>query len=193
MPDLFARLAERAHGQAARMAPRLPARFETPVLESDVTDESTVDGRALAEPWLEPSVVTPPARKETASPAPVGHSEAVMPRIDPPPASIAAPMTTPGRKRTERLAVPSVKPSAAAVDRIRPVPPQSPMPAPQRSPSIAARAAAQPAVHISIGRIEVRAVSPAPAAPTPLPAPAPPPDKGLTLAAYLRGDDGRPR
>ncbi|MEV6693817.1 hypothetical protein AB0M35_20330 [Micromonospora sp. NPDC051196] len=52
--------------------------------------------------------------------------------------------------------------------------------------------AAQPAVNISIGRIEVRAI-PAPSPPAVGAPGLPSQPKGPTLAEYLRGDDGRPR
>ena len=52
------------------------------------------------------------------------------------------------------------------------------------------------AVHISIGRIEVRANAPAPTSPAFTPASSATPaahQVGLGLTDYLRGDDGRPR
>ena len=56
---------------------------------------------------------------------------------------------------------------------------------------------AEPVVQISIGRIEIRAVAPTPAsaaAPSAeAAAPASANAAGLSLSAYLRGDDGRPR
>src|SRR5262245_14484760 len=48
----------------------------------------------------------------------------------------------------------------------------------------------RPQVHISIGRIEVRAAAPAPAPQAPA---QPPREAGLSLNDYLRGNDGRPR
>lgn len=82
------------------------------------------------------------------------------------------------------------------VGRVRPVPP--PMPAVPAGPRRAAGVAASPTVHITIGRIEVRAAAAAPAEPSRPPRAAAPPvaagaGDGLSLAAYLRGDDGRPR
>ncbi|MDF5753118.1 hypothetical protein [Spongiactinospora sp. TRM90649] len=78
--------------------------------------------------------------------------------------------------------------------RVRPIPPAPYIALPPRGiPAPGAPTVpAEPAVHIGIGRIEVRAV-PAPAVPAPAPEPQAPAASGVSLADYLRGDDGGPR
>jgi hypothetical protein len=78
-----------------------------------------------------------------------------------------------------------------------------PLPEWAPAPALTRRVHASPArpdVYITIGRIEVRAEPPAahpardaPAPPPPAPRREPVEPPLLTLSAYLRGDDGRPR
>lgn len=96
-----------------------------------------------------------------------------------------------GDDREPLVPMPTVE---LAASRIRPVlvgaadlvPPNDSVPKPET------RQPAKPDVHISIGRIEVRA-APAGVAPAPMAQAAIPEESGLSLAAYLRGDDGKPR
>jgi hypothetical protein len=111
------------------------------------------------------------------------------------PVDLAAAARSTGRASRPRSPRPIGRPGqpAAPVDRaahdstpdvgIRPVP-EGPA-----AEAAAGRGGAR-SVQISIGRIVVRAAPPAPPA---MPAPGPAPRDGLSLSAYLRGDDGRPR
>jgi hypothetical protein len=94
------------------------------------------------------------------------------------------------RERTEvRAADESPRPMPVVVPRIERVIAPAIASPPPRQPSLAeAGADAAPVIHVSIGRIEVRAAQPAPQ-PRPAPAPAGPPR--TSLGDYLRGSSRR--
>lgn len=228
MADLFTRLAHRARDGGDRVEPRLPARFEPPVVAE--TPETLEPPPAHLPREVEPGVPTPathasptstagprdgdgrpiPSRVEetqVAGPAPVaGPADTVLPVR---PRGRAAPSGAEIRRREARqsrteAADGTARPVVRTTEdhdglpepgRIRPLPGAiAPVEAPRRAEVQTMR----PSVHISIGRIEVRATQPqasaAPAPAAPIVTAAPTADSGgLTLSAYLRGDDGRPR
>lgn len=209
MTDVFTRLARRALGEAEVLSPQLPARFETAAPVKD-TAQSIVDPpRSTPSPSREapasppcPAEAPQPSYPDPTSARPTG-AEVVPPRHE-------THLAKPHRDTDERLrpstpldTVREMRPAtesesrrgrseADAPHRIRPLPPPPVAALPPRRAQAPTAPAAQskPAVHISIGRIEVRAVPPPPAPAAPAAAP---PATGLSLADYLRGDDGRPR
>jgi hypothetical protein len=215
MADLFTRLASRAHAAGREhtgVVPRLPARFEHTTRADDGLTAHDVETPAPAAPVRAeigestPGAAVPPtspphrepasAPRPTAAPAGserVVHERSAVERVvhrtvtsgpapvrpDAPPApAAAAEIGTTVIRPVTVVRHADDRPRAAVADRPRS---QSPV---QRQPDL-------PAVHISIGRIEVRAT--AASAPPPVAAPRPEPETGRSLAAYLRGDDGGPR
>jgi hypothetical protein len=218
MADLLQRMAARTLGHAATMTPRIRSWYE-PAPEPSIVDvevptpPSTVDAGSAAarvpaatpHPGGEPRAISPPpatagraAEPVTVTPAtprpPVPDLDpvAVTPLVVAVPAVAAMPPAVP----TPLTTTPLAPPPGAAVPR-PPAPPTAP-PQPRRTPGGRTPAPARPDVHITIGRIEVRA-EPAPAPPTadaarPVARASRPAESPvLTLSAYLRGDDGRPR
>jgi hypothetical protein len=217
MADLFTRLASRAHTAGREytgVVPRLPARFEHTSHGDDGLAVHDVETSAPAAP-VRPQIGVPargpaelrpsPDQRESAPATvpPVGTEsvvrarstvERVVHRTDTPHPEAVRRAPIPAGTAAERAAVreigtsairpvtvvhhSEVRPRAATADR-----PRSDVPV-EKQPDL-------PAVHISIGRIEVRATTTP--LPTPVAAPQPAPEAGRSLAAYLRGDDGGPR
>jgi hypothetical protein len=136
-------------------------------------DDGAVPGRADRfgrDEVMRPGAVTAPA-------APSGPDTAIArppARPDAGPAPQRSPAAAAGRPRVERVVeiVPARRPPAGP----GPPPPGGPPPATETAPRV---------VHVSIGRIEIRAVHP-PAPPAPR-APAEPPPARLSLDDYLHG------
>jgi hypothetical protein len=217
MADLLHRLAARTLGHAPALTPRIPTRFE-PAAEPSIVDieapMSTVDvERPATSAMPAPMPAAAPVAGEGAPTTPAGP-------VPPRPGSPAVPVgERSGRVEPDRLApappprlvtpefvlaVHAAEPVAAPAALFPAGPPNAgdiallpPMPPPAPASPRRGAPAAPPDVHITIGRIEVRAEpaapAPAPAAPRPQPAPRPPEPPAVTLSAYLRGDDGRPR
>jgi len=209
--DLFTRLADRARGIGA-ITPRVPALFEREAAESDLLETVVSDHGQADVPDPVTAVIDAP-RPQAALPQPL-VTRPIAPGTPPTePAEGAARLERAENaarldRAARQLAVTVRHADGGESPRLRPredpVAPQAPIvenPAARRSSgSVAARrsstsevvkAAQPPDVNISIGRIEVRAM------PTPQPPVAAVPDRapeprGLTLAQYLRGDNGRP-
>ena len=212
MADLLHRLAARTLGQAPTLTPRVPTRYEPASGPSIVDTEVTAPGRSASTVDVEPAVgppatgvgrqpprlgQEPPVTDPAAVPArrPAAVPEEVRPRPEGPH------LVTPDLVTVVHAAAPAPAAPATAFPAGRsrvgsaPAAPLPPLPPPApASPRRGARAT-PPDVHITIGRIEVRAEPvPAPAAAArPQPTQLPPEPAVLTLSAYLRGDDGRPR
>jgi hypothetical protein len=215
MTDLLHRLAARTLGHAPTLAPRVPTRFE-PAAEPSIVDTeapaSTVDFEparvpgAPAAPPVVPGVPRRDDRPASASEPPAAPARPRSARVEP---DRAVPAAVPRLVTPELvLALHAAQPVAAGPAALFPpgqprvdaavAAPLPPLPPPAPGPARRGAPAAPPDVHITIGRIEVRAE---PAAPVPAPAAAgrpqptqrPPEPAVLTLSAYLRGDDGRPR
>jgi hypothetical protein len=207
--DLFTRLAERAQGQASVVDPRQPARFEPAGPEPSPSTASNVDspmhvtvvvpaGPIPPSPFGEPAPDRGASGETIAGEAPRSPREVKVttPIVRSRPEPNLSP---PSKSRATREEPAELRPRAEVSnvehrpERIRPVVAAFTPPPARRSE--AARPQRQPAVHISIGRIEVRAI---PAAPAPAPPETRAPqakreETGLSLGTYLRGDDGRPK
>ncbi|MGN9809535.1 hypothetical protein ACTMSW_09265 [Micromonospora sp. BQ11] len=218
-PDLFTRLVDPA-GVPGAITPRVQSLFESGAAPPDPREMADDHEQAIAPgPG---TAVTDAARASTASPRPPAATP-VAPEPPAAPPSSAARIAHPQDPTPVEPEQEAARPDRVAhrLDRIpRPAeggdtgrlrPREEPVVTPPATPPTraaqrtAARAAGRrgtraeavtpappPAVTISIGRIEVRAI-PAPQPPT-ASVPDPPGEpRGLTLAQYLRGDDGRPR
>lgn len=210
MTGFLARMAARATGGSSGATPQVPARFSVaPALETPPAAAEEPTGSASAPSRREhavPSTAEAPAapaalpdggdRAErdapgTGAPEPVRHRPA---HVEPPAAAARPP--------AELLQpAPAARSAVVYGARSGPVVPSQPVPAaavpvlenverraPSSSPAAAAAHAARRApdvVHVSIGRIEVRAPA-APAAPVSRPA-RPSAPEPLGLDAYLRG------
>jgi hypothetical protein len=221
MADLLGRLAARALGQAPSLEPRIPSRYES---APDVPDEPWLadpPDLAVAPPARQaPAVASmvlesspPPPTPPAASPVP--GSQPPIPatphlRVDQGVVGVQTGQKTETTPRSTGQTAPAtplvpvtpqpVTPQPATPRPVTPQPgtPLVPVPAPPSVLPSVSRGRGT-AVHISIGRIEVRA-QPAPAVPAVVavsppapphrtPAPAHPAEPaGLTLAAYLRGE-----
>ncbi|MFI0408202.1 hypothetical protein [Actinomadura sp. 3N508] len=166
-------------------------------------------GQAPPLPRAERAATPPPAdaapRVSTPSPAQARPPDTRA--VPPPPEKLAEPSRAADEPVRPPAAPDGVRPRAQGEPRrgrsgagdphrVRPVPPEPDIALPPRRPPAAPAGSAEPDVHISIGRVEVRTVPVPPERPAPAPAappPAAPPAPGLSLADYLRGDDGRPR
>jgi hypothetical protein len=223
MADLLHRLAARTLGQAPALTPRIPTRFEpapyTSIVDSE-TPASTMDSTWPATDRRStpdvPGVTISHTSIRAGTRMVVGEPRATAQPVPPRAAEPGAPRTSgePARPGVPAVGVPVAGPAAHAVPATQPwaattaaattaaaatagLPPMPPVARPAASRR--SGPAGRPDVHITIGRIEVRAepaaAQPAATAPTPRPAPRPAPAEPavLTLAAYLRGDDGRPR
>jgi hypothetical protein len=222
MADLFTRLAARAHGldqrSVSRVAPRLPARFEgrefTPeddsgmdspekAVEPTPASRAPIDAPAMTQTQAFPVAAEQPRPPEAEAPA-----QRVAPMDTQPPVAAGAEHISPERDAVhQRLTRPVpheyARDPVSNVEHveggswIRPAFVSSAYGAPSDGFDGAREQQANPtelaSVHIRIGRIEVRA-TPSPSAPPAPTVPATPQqDTRLTLAAYLRGDDGRPK
>jgi hypothetical protein len=220
MADLLHRLAARTLGHAPALTARIPTWFEPapdPSIVDSETPASTMDstwpaadrrstpdvpGVTISHTSIHAGtrmVVGEP--RVTAQPVPPRAAESGAPRSGGEPArpggpAVAGPVGVPVAGPFAR-AVPAAQPWAATAAATAGLPPMPPVARPAASRR--SGPAARPDVHITIGRIEVRAepaaAQPPATAPTPRPAPRPAPAEPavLSLAAYLRGDDGRPR
>jgi hypothetical protein len=197
MGDYLTGLAARAIGLATVVRPRPAVRFESPPFEeqepgSPTTSpvpqrgpaparrRKTAQGRAApAEPPTSRAVPSP--RVSSAPPSPVeGEPESSAAHDHETPPALDAPLSRPAARPAERArstTVPALSPERAAVV-VQPAARRAaelsvPQPRPARREP--------PPVRVSIGRIEVRAVTP-PAAP---PRPAPQRPTPLSLDEYL--------
>lgn len=212
MGDVFTRLAERVLNQRPTITPRVPGMFEhpEPPREASMEPEADMSRAVMAVGDQTPpgdgrgmKVQPPPPRAGDRRGAADTAPRVVARRADVPaaPRGAAAAVGGPEHRPDARVtrAEDSLRKSDPAAQTHRIVPVLSPPP-PSRDSSVRAAhrgAAAEPDVHINIGRIEIRSAAPAPAAvaPPPVVRPHEGGDRpgGLSLSAYLRGDDGRPR
>jgi hypothetical protein len=217
--DLFGRLAARSSGTAAPVEPRMPARFEpyrqagddalVETVEQTVPASRTEPSPAGPVPPEPLSTVRPaevpsgpdqlarepdrppapgPADLATRSSAPVAGPDTRTVRTAPAYDGVLRPaVDTPTRVTSERASTERASPERASSERTAPAPA-----GPDRATSRPPERSTAASVRISIGRIEIRAPAPAPVH-VPTPPPAARTTSGLSLADYLRGDDGRPR
>ena len=204
MSDLFTRLVSGPVSPTAPIVPRMPSRTEPAQLEETSVQSfaSRVQAPAsisVAEPprWraADPRPMLPPA---ISAPARAERRQETQPQAPPVPGRAQpepdrpAPAARPALSRTEREVVTFNLSymDREVVERVRPATPSEPRRAPR------AKAPERQTVQISIGRIEIRAPQPQSFTPAavfePAPAAADPGD-GVSLAEYLRGNDGRPR
>ena len=201
MADLFTRLVT-GPASVAPLAPRVPTLHE-PTERSDVDENAEV-----ASPARAPALPQPPS---ALSPSSSWEAPAVAPRL----VVTQAPAPSLGMevvRRMEAAAEPE-RAEQAPADAVTPsepgdlgglVLPQrhksskiSPELRPRETQPLPPRHTRQPertTVRIEIGRIEIRA--PQPSVPPPAPQvwrQEPEAQQGLSLADYLRGNDGRPR
>jgi hypothetical protein len=213
MPDLLHRLAARTLGHAPTLTPRIPSDYEPGV------GPSIVDVEVSAAPSAPHGARTSVAAQESQRPwdvdGPGAQGERVVvagpaaPSQSPQPARRAAAAAfVPGGPAEHDSPAPLQMPPAAVapvvprVEVVGVVATRPPLPE-RHAPAMTRGTQASPPrpdVHITIGRIEVRAEAPAahiaqnaPAAPPPAARREPAEPAVLTLSAYLRGDDGRPR
>jgi hypothetical protein len=146
--------------------------------------ESHVSARRPALSAARATVASPPPATMAAA-SPTGSS----PTVDPPPApaSRRPPVEADSSSRVVSTPSPrSRRPVLEPVPDRRPAPPAAPAAAVERERPAPRE---QPTIHVSIGRVDVRAVV-APAVPSARPAPAVP---RLSLEDYLRGRQREPR
>ena len=203
MADLFTRLVS-GPAAAVQLAPRVPALLEPAGPEPSYMDEPESAGPPAPVSHVDTPVVVERVRPEPESP-PVGvrlrvQSKGESPQAGSLPAQTEAEAEPRGQAEPRVEVAPVVRSDVSrAVRSEAPVSRQSERATPELRPRRSERDSAQRrtesaarTVRISIGRIEIRAPQP-PAAPIPPPAPAPSRPGGLSLAEYLRGNDGRPR
>ncbi|WP_155368511.1 hypothetical protein [Catellatospora vulcania] len=218
MADLFTRLTEPG-GVPGAITPRVQTLFEGDAAPPDPRETADGHEHVIA---AGPGTVATAAPVQAASPRPPAATPITPgpPAAPPPGAARFEHPQRPARVEptqdaprpdglTRHLETTARQAEGGDIGRLRPrqdaVPaPTAPMPtraeqrsgaqtSDRRAPRAETVTAPQPpAVNISIGRIEVRAI------PAPQPPAAAIPDRagepqGLTLAQYLRGDDGRPR
>jgi hypothetical protein len=200
MADLFTRLVS---GPVTPISPQLSIADESPAPAEIFEDHIVPSSPSPASYWV-PNETPPhqqlapmqaaqaPLRPEPRPSAPVAV------QAEPPASVTPAPVIERSERETVTTNVVRETPiiPASNVDipsareRVRPVEPPE-LPEPRRAPR------QRQAVQITIGRIEIRAPQPPAAiAPAPVSEPAPPSQpraEGLSLADYLRGNDGRPR
>jgi hypothetical protein len=205
MSHFLARLVERTRGTAARLEPVIAPRF-APAPVPEITEET------VATPWLRPAMApafekNPPAREvvreelETSRPSTAREKTVeVVKETLLPPSESREPVSLLLVRRTEAETGDVVIPKSPPTSRGKPSPARlttgrsaaAPSDsAPQKRRALPNEPSAEaPIVRVTIGRIEVRAVSaPVPAPQKPKPSAAP----GLTLDAYLqaRKEDAR--
>lgn len=209
MSTFLTSLITRSFATAPAVQPRVPSLFESSAatVADAANPVSTASIRALTpaarSASAETSVLAKRADSLTAQPRPPAPAERESPpplqpvpgplHPDVPPPSITQP---PARQVVTTVVLPSVPPPTSPVVATRVAPKRHlnqtlPSPSKHLTPELteSERAAATPAIHVTIGRVEVRAIQPPPATPRPARRSAP----KLSLGDYLQQRSGGAR